>query len=81
MTVAAESLVGCEDAVWSVAAPTACAILCSIGESVCVCSLCSMMLSSRMALSIKAIMCEGALRQLCQHLLLSDDKLWSRLVF
>ncbi len=32
MTVAAESLVGCEDAVWTVAAPTACAILCSIGE-------------------------------------------------
>ncbi len=34
MTIAAESLVGCEDAVWTVAAPTACAILCSIGESV-----------------------------------------------
>ncbi|KAL0020877.1 hypothetical protein WJX77_004791 [Trebouxia sp. C0004] len=33
MTVAAESLVGCEDAVWSVAAPTACAVLCSMGSN------------------------------------------------
>ncbi|KAA6425014.1 MAG: hypothetical protein FRX49_05188 [Trebouxia sp. A1-2] len=33
MTVAAESLVGCDDAVWTVAAPTACAILCSMGSS------------------------------------------------
>ena len=32
MTVASEILVGCEDAVWTVAAPTACAILCSMGE-------------------------------------------------
>ncbi len=58
MTVAAESLVGCEDAVWSVAAPTACAILCSIGESVRVCSLWSMMLLSCMALPIEASMRE-----------------------
>ena len=57
MTVAVESLVGCEDAVWSVAAPTACAILCSIGEVFCVCSLRSKMLSSRVALPIVASMC------------------------
>lgn len=75
MTVAAESLVGCDDAVWTVAAPTACAILCSMGESICVCSLCCMMLSSRVALPIEASVYK------CPTLVsLFDGQLWSRLV-
>ena len=32
MTLAQEVLVGCEDTVWPVAAPTACAIVCALGE-------------------------------------------------
>lgn len=73
MTVAAESLVGCEDAVWSVAAPTACALICSIGAPLCV-------LHDAWHCLLRPA-CASALQQLCQDLvLLSDGQLWGKLV-
>ena len=33
MAIAQEMLVGCDDAVWRVAAPTSCSILCALGGS------------------------------------------------
>lgn len=32
MTVARDILVGCEDTVWPIAAPSACVIVCALGE-------------------------------------------------
>lgn len=33
MAIAQEMLVGCDDTVWQVAAPTSCSILCALGDS------------------------------------------------
>ena len=35
MTLAQDMLMGCDDSVWAVAAPTACAIVCNIGKKEC----------------------------------------------
>lgn len=35
MSTATDILAGCDDEVWPVAAPTACALLCGIGEDIC----------------------------------------------